>query len=172
MRFKGKTALISGAGRNIGKAIALAFAGEGADVILVARTADDVEKVAQECIGMGVQALPIAADAGKHEDVERVVQQGLQLPVLVQVLAPKGQATAEIKVPVQVLVPKEQATAEIKAPVPVLVPKEQVTAEVKAPVLVLVPKERVLAVAMATTRAVPTEQKVIAAIAPRKGVAC
>jgi len=78
MRFKGKTALISGAGRNIGKAIALAFAGEGADVILVARTADDVEKVAQECIGMGVQALPIAADAGKHEDVERVVQQGLQ----------------------------------------------------------------------------------------------
>ena len=78
MRFKGKTALISGAGRNIGKAISLAFAREGADVILVARTADDVEKVAQECIGMGVQALPIAADAGKHEDVERVVQQGLQ----------------------------------------------------------------------------------------------
>ena len=36
----------------------------------------------------------------------------------------------------------------------------------------MVPKERVLAVAMATTRAVPTEQKVIAAIAPRKGVAC
>ena len=36
----------------------------------------------------------------------------------------------------------------------------------------MVPKERVLAVEMATPRAVPTEQKVIAAIAPRKGVAC
>jgi hypothetical protein len=55
---------------------------------------------------------------------------------------------------------------------PVLALREQVTAEIKVPVQVLVPKERVLAVAMATTRAVPTEQKVIAAIAPRKGVAC
>ncbi len=78
MRFQGKTALISGAGRNIGKAIALAFAREGADVILVARTGDDVQQVAKECEGSGVQALAIAADVSKHEEVNRVVQQGLQ----------------------------------------------------------------------------------------------
>jgi 3-oxoacyl-[acyl-carrier protein] reductase len=78
MRFQGKTALISGAGRNIGKAIALAFAREGADVIPVARTAGDVAQVGRECEGLGVQALPVAADVSKHEDVERVVQQSLQ----------------------------------------------------------------------------------------------
>jgi 3-oxoacyl-[acyl-carrier protein] reductase len=78
MRFQGKTALISGAGRNIGKAIALAFAREGADVIAVARTADDVDQVAAECARAGVEALPIAADVSRHDEVNRVVQQGLQ----------------------------------------------------------------------------------------------
>ncbi len=78
MRFQGKTALISGAGRNIGKAMALAFAREGADVILVARTASDVEQVAGECEALGVRALPLAADVSQHEAVNRVVQQGLQ----------------------------------------------------------------------------------------------
>jgi len=77
MRFKGKTALISGAGRNMGKAIALAFAGEGADVILLSRTGDEVKQVAKECEGVGVQALPIATDVGKHEEVDRAVQQAL-----------------------------------------------------------------------------------------------
>ena len=77
MRFKGKTALISGAGRNMGKAIALAFAGEGADVVLLSRTGDEVKQVAKECEGVGVQALAIATDVGKHEEVDRAVQQAL-----------------------------------------------------------------------------------------------
>ena len=74
MRLKGKTALISGAGRNNGKAIALTFAREGADLILVARTGDELKQVAKECEGLGVQALPLLADVGKHEEVNRVVQ--------------------------------------------------------------------------------------------------
>lgn len=78
MRLKGKTALISGSGRNIGKAIALTFAREGADLILVSRTADEVKQVAKECEALGVRALPVAADVGKHEEVNRVVQQGLE----------------------------------------------------------------------------------------------
>ena len=78
MRFQGKTALISGAGRNIGKAIALAFAREGADVVLVARTAGDVKQVAEACVALGVRALPIAADVSRHEAVNHVVQQSLQ----------------------------------------------------------------------------------------------
>jgi 3-oxoacyl-[acyl-carrier protein] reductase len=78
MRFQGKTALISGAGRNIGKAIALAFAREGADVILAARTGDDVKQVAKACEALGVNALPIAADVSQHDEVNRVVQQGLR----------------------------------------------------------------------------------------------
>ena len=43
MRLKGKTALISGGGRNLGKAIGLTFAREGADLVLLARTEAEVE---------------------------------------------------------------------------------------------------------------------------------
>ena len=59
MRLQGKTALISGASRNIGKGIALTFAREGADLILVAnKSVDDLKQVAQQCEGLGVHALP------------------------------------------------------------------------------------------------------------------
>src|SRR5580704_4896970 len=79
MKLKGKTALISGAGRNIGKAIALAFAREGADVILIARKrGDSLNQVAKECEDLGVKAMALLADVGKYEEVNRVVQHGLE----------------------------------------------------------------------------------------------
>ena len=87
-RLKGKTALVSGAGRNNGKAIALAFAREGANVILVARElADELNQVARECESMGVQALPLLADVGNPEEVNRVVMLGLERLRKVDVLA-------------------------------------------------------------------------------------
>lgn len=92
MRLQGKTALIAGASRNIGKAIALTFAREGADLILVARTTgDELEQVARECEGFGVQALPLLADVGNPEEVNRAAQLGLdrfgKVDVLVSVAA-------------------------------------------------------------------------------------
>ena len=79
MRLKGKTALISGAGRNNGKAIALTFAREGADLILVARQlGNELNQVAKQCEAFGVNVLPLLADVGNHEEVNRVAQQGLQ----------------------------------------------------------------------------------------------
>src|SRR5580765_5396595 len=77
MRLLGKVALIAGAGRNCGKTIALTFAREGADLILVARTGDDVKQVARECEALGVKAMPIAADLANHEEVNGLVQQSL-----------------------------------------------------------------------------------------------
>ena len=79
MRLEGKTALISGAGRNIGKAIALTYAREGADVILVARErADALDAVATQCKKLGVQALSIIADVGDSAQVEKAVHEGLE----------------------------------------------------------------------------------------------
>jgi len=92
MRLKGKTALIAGASRNIGKEIAVTFAREGANVILLARNmSDDLKQAAKECEGFGVQALPVAADVGDHEQVNRAVQTGLdrfgKVDVMVSVAA-------------------------------------------------------------------------------------
>jgi 3-oxoacyl-[acyl-carrier protein] reductase len=92
MRLKGKTALIAGAARNIGKAIALTYAREGADVILVAREAlDALDATAKECEGLGVKVLPLLADVGDHAQVEDVVNKGLKrfdkVEVLVSVAA-------------------------------------------------------------------------------------
>ena len=57
-QLQGKVALVAGAGRNNGKAIALAFAREGADLVLVARERKgELEAVASECEKSGVRAL-------------------------------------------------------------------------------------------------------------------
>jgi 3-oxoacyl-[acyl-carrier protein] reductase len=78
MRLKGKTALIAGASRNIGKSIALTFAREGAEVIVVARQhEDELKQVARDCETLGARALPLCADLGDHEAVNRMAQQGL-----------------------------------------------------------------------------------------------
>src|SRR5689334_17385539 len=79
MRLKGKTAFISGAGRNNGRTIAMTFAREGADLVLVAKqSAEDLHKVARDCEAMGVQTLPVLADMSRYEEVNRVVEQALQ----------------------------------------------------------------------------------------------
>lgn len=78
MQLKGKTALIAGAGRNNGKAIAVTFAREGADLILVSRKRrDELDEVTKECESLGAKVLPLLADVSKPDDVNRMVQQGL-----------------------------------------------------------------------------------------------
>jgi NAD(P)-dependent dehydrogenase (short-subunit alcohol dehydrogenase family) len=76
--LQGKTALIGGAGRNNGKAIALAFAREGADLVLVARERKaELEAVAHECEKLGAKVMTTLADVSEHDDVDRLVKQGL-----------------------------------------------------------------------------------------------
>ena len=78
MRLKNKTALISGASRNIGKAIALTFSREGADIIVVAnKSGDELKQTAKECEALGVRAVPLQADVSNSTQVNRMVQQGL-----------------------------------------------------------------------------------------------
>jgi 7-alpha-hydroxysteroid dehydrogenase len=74
-RLDGKAALITGAGKGIGRGIALAFAKAGADVALVARTKDDLDVVAEEIRATGRNAVAIPADVTDIEALGDVVEQ-------------------------------------------------------------------------------------------------
>jgi len=78
MRLEGKRALITGASRNIGRAIALAFAAEGADLVLNTRNnADELQAVAADCRKAGVRVVSALADIADASAVERMVTRAL-----------------------------------------------------------------------------------------------
>src|SRR5438132_6155148 len=62
MSLSGKTAVVIGAGRGIGRTVALSFAAHGARLVLGARTASEIEDAAAECRRAGVEAAAITVD--------------------------------------------------------------------------------------------------------------
>src|SRR5712691_6753912 len=77
-KLEGKVALVTGSGRNIGRATVLQLAGEGAHVVVNARAnQQEAESVAREARDLGVKALPVLADVGKKDEVEALAQKAL-----------------------------------------------------------------------------------------------
>jgi 3-oxoacyl-[acyl-carrier protein] reductase len=77
-KLEGKVALITGSGRNIGRATALKFAGEGANIVVNARANEaEAEAVAREVREKGVKALAILADVAKKDEVDRMVARAM-----------------------------------------------------------------------------------------------
>jgi len=76
-RLLDRVAIVTGGGRGIGKAIALAYAREGADVVVVARSSGEIAQTALEIEGLGRVGLAIQADVCNPSDVNRVIQNTL-----------------------------------------------------------------------------------------------
>ncbi|MDP6776257.1 MAG: SDR family oxidoreductase [Candidatus Latescibacteria bacterium] len=69
MRLSGKVAIITGAGRGIGRATALAFADAGASIVVVARTRTEIDEVADQCREEGAEAIAVLADVSDRDQV-------------------------------------------------------------------------------------------------------
>ena len=71
--IKGKVALVTGGSKGIGKASALELAREGCNLVISARTKDDLMKTEKEIAAFGVKTLAVSADLEKPEEVERLI---------------------------------------------------------------------------------------------------
>ena len=87
MELKNKIVVVTGGASGIGKAMALGFAREGADVVIAARTEvqkderlpGTIHSVAEEVRALGRRALPVKVNVAKEEDVDRMIAQVRQL---------------------------------------------------------------------------------------------
>src|SRR5512135_1576525 len=84
--LEGQTAIVTGGGRGIGRAIALAFARTGATVALASRSADEVERTATEVRSQGGRALAVPTDVRSRAAVEELVARTLDATKRVDVV--------------------------------------------------------------------------------------
>lgn len=82
----GKKALVTGASKGIGRAIALTLAQRGVDLIIVARSAPELEQLSADLRAKGVACSAITADLGNHADVTALAQQALTIYPVIDIL--------------------------------------------------------------------------------------
>lgn len=75
--LKNKNALITGAGKGIGKAVAIALAKEGVNLILVSRTQNDIDQLAAETAKLGVKTLALSADVSDINSINSAVEKAI-----------------------------------------------------------------------------------------------
>lgn len=78
MKLEGRVAIITGAGRGIGRATALLFAQEGARVVVAARSAQELDELVAEIEAAGGQAVGVPTDLRDKAQVERLVATALE----------------------------------------------------------------------------------------------
>ena len=72
----GKTAVVTGGGRGIGRGITVALASAGANVVLAGRSREPLESAAAQARELGVSAIPVVADITVRDDLDRLVARG------------------------------------------------------------------------------------------------
>jgi NAD(P)-dependent dehydrogenase (short-subunit alcohol dehydrogenase family) len=75
--LQGKVALVTGASQGLGRALALAYAKEGASLVVNSRSEEGIRPVAGEIEGLGAEVLAVAADVSRGEDARRLVEEAV-----------------------------------------------------------------------------------------------
>src|SRR2546425_3838454 len=78
MTLDRETAVITGAGRGIGEAIAHAFARAGCNLVLLSRTQAEIEQVARQTAALGVTSVALSGDVSRRSEVERIMAAALE----------------------------------------------------------------------------------------------
>ena len=90
-RLEGKTAIVTGSGQGIGRAIAIAFAKEGANVTLATRTVSRAEDAVKEIEEFGGSAIAVSCDVKDHEQVKAAVRKTVETFGTVDILVNNAQ---------------------------------------------------------------------------------
>lgn len=111
-QLQGKVAVITGAGRGIGRAIATVYAKEGASVVVASRTPSTVEDVVAEIRRDGGIALGVPTDVGHKDQVYAMVDKAMREFGTVDILVNNAQGFGTETNPVHVPAPLEETTDE------------------------------------------------------------
>lgn len=95
--LEGKVAIVTGAGKGMGKWDALGLAWAGADVVVIARTFEDVLKTANEIEAMGRKALALQGDVSDIESVNAVVRKTIETFGKIDILVNNAAVTSRTK---------------------------------------------------------------------------
>jgi len=104
--LSGQVAVITGGGRGIGRAIALKFAGEGAGVVVAARTKSEIESVAKEILDSGGRASAIPTDVADEKQCEHLIRSSEAQFGRVDILVNNAGEYGPVK-PVEEIIPAE-----------------------------------------------------------------
>ena len=96
MELQDRIALITGAGRGIGRAIALAYARQGAHLALVARTRSELEETARQAESLGAATCVIPTDVTEQSQVDEMVRQTLERFSVIDILVNNAGLTGPV----------------------------------------------------------------------------
>ena len=98
MKLKDRVAIVTGAGRGIGKGIAIKFAEAGADVVVATTSMEPANEVIREIEARGRKGLAIQTDVSKFDDVKRAVAKTLEVFGQIDILVNNAGGSARGKV--------------------------------------------------------------------------